>query len=92
MKTFEEWYNASEWREGDNAVLVADDAWNYQEKRIKKLENSWISVDERLPEEEKRVYLTLVSNNPDAGISWFEDGSWMGHHVTHWMPRPENKQ
>ena len=35
---FEDWYNASEWREGDNAVLVADDAWEHQAERIKKLE------------------------------------------------------
>ena len=39
MKTFEDWYNASEWREGDNAVLVADDAWEYQAERIKHLEH-----------------------------------------------------
>ena len=37
---FEDWYNASEWREGDNPVLVADAAWEHQAERIKELEKA----------------------------------------------------
>ena len=41
---FEDWYNASEWREGDNPVLVADAAWEYQAERIKELEDKLLEI------------------------------------------------
>ena len=37
VENFEEWYNTSEWREGDHPVVVASDAWDHQERRIKEL-------------------------------------------------------
>ena len=147
---FEDWYNASEWREGDHPVSVASDAWDHQERRIKELEsqvselrdgneyilvrelrerveelenalaqsatdnytaqcqieNPWISVDDRLPEEYGE-FLVLPRPNDDFHIisATFHpsDNTWnhdqhTGYDFedfktepTHWMPIPEIK-
>ena len=60
---FEDWYNASEWREGDNAVLVADDAWEHQAERIKELETEKTAMIEGLNDIRHELH-EWVAHNP----------------------------
>ena len=50
--------------------------------------NRWISVEDRLPEERKRV---LVYNEGGITIAWRDKGEWddIFLNVTHWQPLPE---
>lgn len=53
----------------------------------------WISVKERLPEEDIVVILT---DHIDVGTGWFNGKEWRTpfadideYRITHWMPLPE---
>ena len=50
--------------------------------------NRWISVEDSLPEERKRV---LVYNEGGITIAWRDKGEWddIFLTVTHWQPLPE---
>lgn len=56
--------------------------------------SKWISVEERLPEEEVQV---LVYGRIFMDIGWILDGKWKSEYInaydddeiTHWMPLPE---
>ena len=55
---------------------------------------SWISVEDRLPEDGVNV---LVTSGSQEGVLYFHKGAWCGHNfdavdgeeITHWMPFPE---
>ena len=51
----------------------------------------WISVKDRLPEDDQTV---LVFLNDNCDLMFYEDGLWRGKEYidwkpTHWMPLPE---
>ena len=55
--------------------------------------SEWISVKERLPEEDVVVILT---DHIDVGTGWFNGKGWRTpfadideYRITHWMPLPE---
>lgn len=75
--------------------------WNegYQAGRLEALEDKWIPVTERLPEENDR-YLCNVKSFAFPGCSYhailhydkhdgFREGNIYTDDVTHWMPLPE---
>lgn len=47
----------------------------------------WISVEERLPEEED---LYIVSNGKETSVAYWVEDAWdsFGDVITHWMPLP----
>ena len=54
----------------------------------------WISVDERLPEQEQRVLVWSQSNGLhiaylDLWRQWRDSDDNPGKKITHWMPLPE---
>ncbi len=59
----------------------------------KMVQNQWISVEDRLPEEDTRVFVYLVSERSYTEIDTdrMACGKWVrwGSDVTHWMPLPE---
>lgn len=60
-------------------------------------QSEWISVDDRLPEEDTRVLVYLNIQKTDANIYTFFDtdrildGKWVRWrgYISHWMPLPE---
>ena len=72
-----------------NAVIVPDTNVGCK--------SEWISVDERLPEEDTRVLVYLNIQKTDANIYTFFDtdrilnGKWVrwNKYISHWMPLPE---
>lgn len=64
-----------------------------------KLRNPWISVEKRLPEEGKLVFVRTVVGSYSVGQhiypQWYITGIPSAHNlvsVTHWMPIPELKK
>ena len=58
---------------------------------IKALEQSWIPVSERLPQDEQKVLVTTRSGNlidVDTSIFYHASAFWE-HYVIAWMPLPE---
>lgn len=58
-------------------------------------EEDWISVDERMPEDHRRVlfvgsFVGVVVGTYVAGCAWSTDCSFEYHtnNITHWMPLP----
>ena len=54
----------------------------------------WISVDERLPEQNEPVIAIAKSAYTHVVIAWVIDGQWYTYNdyhfkVSHWMPLPE---
>lgn len=52
----------------------------------------WISVEERLPEEEEAV-LAFCTNTGTVKVAWIIEGVWWtwdfyGFCISHWMPLP----
>ena len=91
----------------ETVISVADDYFNKElEEAVKteldeqEIEDSWISVEDRLPEEGGR-YWCYVEEITDLGISHYQwncyyhptDKSWSDRfvpmYVTHWRPLPE---
>ena len=80
-----------DWEHGDASEWIADhlisNGVTVQE---------WISVDDRLPENEKEGVLIALRWG-EVDIGWCEDGRWGSEfvneyedgEVTHWMPLPE---
>ena len=72
-----------------------DDALAFQ-SRIAELEaaHRWISVSERLPEENVAV-LVVTKRNRNPVVAWMRLGLWRSRgvdfalSVTHWMPLPQ---
>lgn len=59
------------------------------------MENNWISVKERLPEDDS-YYLTFTTEHTFEVYRYDGDGEWVtdwgdtaNHDITHWMPLPE---
>lgn len=77
-----------EWSKGMSAAMSA----LYRAPAADVREVKWISVEERLPEEEG-CYLVAVKNDHKRRYSktaWFSRESWFARQdVTHWMPLPE---
>lgn len=89
--------------EGGNAYIECfDNAFADADKIAEVLYNAgyrkqeWISVDERLPDEDVRVLVWL--REPSAILRFVQfdtdrivDGRWVrwNNHITHWMPLPE---
>lgn len=70
------------------------------EEAIKELKkNNWISVDDRLPEDEERILIFVALEGhesvqldtcyEDGGYIHLDSGYAFGAEVTHWMPLPE---
>ena len=64
---------------------------------------NWISVEERLPEDEAVVILSTATGvvtmgwrytHPDRGVRWFDitHGRWVESAVTHWVELPAPPQ
>ena len=67
--------------------------------RVKELENPWISVNKKTPQNND-LYLTLGWTGTAPYVTRFEDGKWfeteydidnnefpdVSKHITHWMP------
>jgi hypothetical protein len=58
--------------------------------------NGWISVKDRLPEEESGLLLVYNSRLKKIGTSYWSEGIWCGgtwpvtsQFITYWMPIPE---
>lgn len=53
--------------------------------------NEWVSVKERLPENNCRVLVHVTGKPFDIDADRLADGKWVrwGWCVTHWMPLPE---
>jgi len=55
----------------------------------------WISVKDRLPEENRDV---IIGWNDITGVGWFADNNFYGKginpkkRVTHWMPLPDGPE
>jgi len=54
--------------------------------------SEWISVEDRLPPDDKQCYYLVRNRGGDFDISfWYaweqEPGDWLG--VTHWIPLPD---
>jgi hypothetical protein len=66
----------------DEAVSLV----NAQAELIKELQSPWISVEDRLPEEQG-FYFSL----DDCGrgnVDWFSGKDFENEYLTHWMPIP----
>ena len=82
-----------------NKEIEYTDLWNDAlalQSRIAELEaaHRWISVSERLPEENVAV-LVVTKRNRNPVVAWMRLGLWRSRgvdfalSVTHWMPLPE---
>lgn len=63
-------------------------------ERLKQLDNQWIPVTERLPEEDVRVLVWVGENScnfPMIDTDRIHNGRWVrwDRYITHWMPLPE---
>ena len=49
----------------------------------------WISVEERMPEEEGKIYFILFADENQPMVSYFGCGRFTHENVAYWMPIPE---
>lgn len=80
------------WREAEAGFLAGYEAAKDEMNSSKKLD-SWISVEERLPEDEREVLVVYCGEGiKDVHMSWYEgdEFGWatLGY-VSHWMELPE---
>lgn len=57
---------------------------------IERLSNPWVSVEDRLPEDDG-LYLTLDAEG-EIDCCYFEFDQWHLPYITKWMPIPEIKE
>ena len=81
-----------------SSKLAADAAVMY--KQLEAAQPKWISVEERLPEFERRalvvnghgrVFILAFWRKTENKWSWIDESSHFKHYndITHWMPLPE---
>lgn len=83
----------------ETVIVTARATISTQEAIIKDLRNPWISVEDRLPDEGKHVFVRTVVGSYSVGQyihpQWYITGIPSVHglvSVTHWMPIPELKK
>ena len=83
----------------ETVIVTARATISMQEAIIKDLRNTWISVEERLPDEGKHVFVRTVVGSYSVGQyihpQWYITGIPSAHglvSVTHWMPILELKK
>ena len=72
----------------DCGVGISIDKWNTRHPQ-------WISVKERLPEENKKVLVSTITLKNEVEAVYYKEGLFLLHGIllddliTHWMPLPQ---
>jgi len=91
FETFDDWFFKEPYRakyrsvynKSDPVYMSAKEAWDYQAGIA--AHNEWISVKDRLPDAEERVYVIMSCRwNND----WMTSSKASAEEITHWMPLP----
>lgn len=77
--------------DGEGIGLLEDVLWEINAQPTLTTPNEWVSVKERLPENNCRVLVHVTGKPFDIDADRLADGKWVrwGWCVTHWMPLPE---
>ena len=80
----------SRYYEAANKIETLEKQNTQYKETIERLENSWVSVEDRLPEKRGRYLVQL--NGSNIVIVHFYSNKWVEKeyrdYITHWMPLP----